>query len=681
MRELRRAYAATRGGVSNTLSIRPLRGLLMTDPLLDGLQRFFGFGEFRPLQREVIEHLRGGEDALVLMPTGGGKSLCYQLPALLGEGLTLVVSPLIALMQDQVRALRANGAAADFLNSTLSSQEAFQVEVRVRRGETRLLYVAPERVNTEGFANLMDAASPELIAIDEAHCISQWGHQFRPDYRQLAQLTSRFAETPVAALTATATDRVAADIVQQLGRPGIRKFRSGYNRPNLTYRVVPKKKAAERLVRLLARDPEASTIVYTLKRVDTESTAERLRDAGIAAKAYHAGLPGPLRQQVQDEFTRDEVAVICATVAFGMGVDKPDVRRVIHLDMPESIETYYQETGRAGRDGDPAECVLFYTPGVWHQRKFFLDQLEDEDERERAFGRLRQMMNYCALSSCRRSVLLRYFGDAAPDGGCGGCDNCLRDGDPTEPRDGDRRVADPRRVVGPNVDTQGRLDAASSDSPLLASRRTSANDGGEDASALFERLRELRRELASAAGQPPYIVASDRSLRAMAEARPRTRAELLAVHGFGPAKVERYGAELLAVFGGLIEDQPPSPPASEPPGEPAPRGGATDQPAGKSWELTLQLWREGCTLLSIAERRMLAPASVLTHLVTAMSEGEPVDLDPELPAPERFDKIAAALEQTDTVSAAHELLRARFSMLEVRLVHVYLASAASGAAG
>ena len=219
----------------------------MTDLLLDGLQRFFGFGEFRPLQREVIEHLRGGEDALVLMPTGGGKSLCYQLPALLGEGLTVVVSPLIALMQDQVRALRANGAAADFLNSTLTSQEAFQVEVRVRRGQTRLLYVAPERVNTDGFANLLDATSPALIAIDEAHCISQWGHQFRPDYRQLAQLTSRFADTPVAALTATATDRVAADIVQQLGRPDMHKFRSGYNRPNLTYRVVPKKRAVERM--------------------------------------------------------------------------------------------------------------------------------------------------------------------------------------------------------------------------------------------------------------------------------------------------------------------------------------------------------------------------------------------------------------------------------------------------
>ena len=450
------------------------------DELLDGLQRNFGFAKFRPLQREVIEHLRSGGDALVLMPTGGGRSRsatscrrCFR------RRLTLVVSPLIALMQDQVRSLQANGAAADYLNSSLSPQEAFQVELSVRRGRTRLPLRragATQHRRIRGAAG--GARPPALIAIDEAHCISQWGHQFRPDYRQLSQLTERFADVPVAALTATATERVAADIVQQLGRPAMNTFRSGYNRPNLTYRVVNKKHSTERLIRLLRRDPEASTIVYSLRRADTETVAERLQAAGINALAYHAGLSSDQRTEAQERFDRDAVPVICATVAFGMGVDKPDVRRVIHLDMPESIETYYQETGRAGRDGDPAECILFYTPGVWYQRKYFIDRLEDDDERERAFQRLRQMMNYCELSSCRRGVLLRYFGDTPPQENCGGCDNCLGDGDPTEAQDGD---APPRQIAGPNIDEPRSAAVRTSNAPSTLSELNEADR------ALFER--------------------------------------------------------------------------------------------------------------------------------------------------------------------------------------------------
>ncbi len=639
----------------------------MNDPLLAGLRQHFGFAEFRPLQREAIEHLQGGGDALVLMPTGGGKSLCYQLPALLSGGLTLVVSPLIALMQDQVRALRSNGAAADVLNSSLTPQEAFQVEARVRRGQTRLLYAAPERLAAEAFRQLLNAAPPTLIAIDEAHCISQWGHQFRPDYRQLAQLTNRFAEVPVAALTATATARVAADIVQQLGRPAMRTFRSGYNRPNLVYRVVPKKDSTERLVRLLQRDPEAAAIVYSLRRADTETTAERLQAAGIAALAYHAGLSSSERTAAQERFDRGEVPVICATVAFGMGVDKPDVRRVIHLDMPESIETYYQETGRAGRDGDPAECLLFYTPGVWYQRKYFLDQIENQQEREQAFQRLRQMMNYCELKTCRRGVLLSYFGDSAPSGGCGGCDNCLRDGDPTEPQAADERhlPAEPERATAA---APGRTEE-----PL-----------SEAEQALFEQLRELRRELAQQEQQPAYIIASDRSLRALVRARPRSPQELLEVHGFGPAKVERYGGQLLAAIGEmqpppgeagqltLTPQRPPPAPAAEPEAD----GEALD--SLESWEITLRLWREGCSALAIAERRMLSPQTVLTHLASAIRSSEQIDLRPELPGGQRLAKIRTALEDSADLSAAHELLDARFSRYELRVVQLYLDAQAGG---
>ena len=630
------------------------------DRLLDGLRAHFGFAEFRPLQREAIEHLLGGGDALVLMPTGGGKSLCYQLPALIDDGLTLIVSPLIALMQDQVRALRANGAPAAFLNSTLSSQEAFRVMMDVRQGETRLLYVAPERLNTDSFIGLLTANPPSLIAIDEAHCISQWGHQFRPDYRQLSQLTERFADVPVAALTATATSRVAADIVQQLRRPGMKTFRSGYNRPNLTYRVVPKRDSKRRLIQYLRQDPQAPTIIYSLRRADTETVAGQLQEAGIDALAYHAGLSAEERAEAQERFDSDEASVICATVAFGMGVDKPDVRRVVHLDMPESIETYYQETGRAGRDGDPAECLLFYTPGVWHQRRYFLDQLEDEDERERAFQRLRQMMNYCELKSCRRGVLLRYFGDDPPEGGCGACDNCLRGEDPTETEE---ESVSARRIVGPNIDRQRA--AAENPTPTLSEMTEEERD-------LFERLREVRRELARAEGQPPYIVSSDRALRALARARPRSKQELLNVHGFGPTKVEQYGAALLAAVSGGAPPEPEQAeqPALAPQQPAAPPQPHSDEVVLESWEQTLKLWREGCSILAIAERRMQAPQTVLAHLQTAIRNGEAVDLSAELPSAGRLNEIRAALAVSENVGEAHERLGNRYSRFELRLVRV-----------
>ena len=635
------------------------------DRLLGGLRTHFGFAEFRPLQRETIEHLLGGGDALVLMPTGGGKSLCYQLPALIGDGLTLVVSPLIALMQDQVRALRANGAPAAYLNSTLSSQEAFRVMMEVRQGETRLLYVAPERLNTDSFVGLLAASPPSLIAIDEAHCISQWGHQFRPDYRQLSQLTERFADVPVAALTATATSRVAADIVQQLRRPEMKTFRSGYNRPNLTYRVVPKRDSKRRLIQYLRRDPQAPTIIYSLRRADTETVAGQLEEAGIDALAYHAGLSAEARAEAQQRFDNDEASVICATVAFGMGVDKPDVRRVIHLDMPESIETYYQETGRAGRDGDPAECLLFYTRGVWHQRSYFLERLEDQDERERGFQRLRQMMNYCELKSCRRGVLLRYFGDDPPEGGCGACDNCLRDDDPTETGE---ESASARRIVGPNIDRQR---AAENPTPSLS-------EMSEDERDLFERLREVRRDLARAEGQPPYIVAPDRALRAVARARPRSEQELLNVHGFGPNKVERYGFDLLAA---VAAASPPEPEQAEQPALAPQQPSApppSDEAVLESWEQTLKLWREGCSILAIAERRMQAPQTVLAHLQTAIRNGEAIDLSAELPSAARLNEIRAALEASENISAAHEQLGNRYSRFELRLVRIDQESRAGG---
>ena len=361
----------------------------MSDPLLTALHQHFGFTQFRPQQREAIEHVRDGCDALVLMPTGGGKSLCYQLPAVFSDGLTVVVSPLIALMQDQVQALRANDLRAAYLNSTLAPSAAAQIERMVANGEIDLLYAAPERVNTPRFGSLLERRPPSLIAIDEAHCISEWGHEFRPDYRELRRLTAQFPDVPVVALTATATPQVQRDIVDQLDRPRMQRFATSFVRPNLHLRVVPKRQAVERLIGRLRQMPGASAIVYCRSRSGAEDTAAKLRNARIPAAHYHAGMTSDDRARVQDQFSSGATPVICATIAFGMGIDQPDIRLVAHLDMPPSMESYYQEIGRAGRDGEPSACLLFYTRGVWAQQQHFLRQVQDEREREPDDGLLR----------------------------------------------------------------------------------------------------------------------------------------------------------------------------------------------------------------------------------------------------------------------------------------------------
>ena len=298
-------------------------------------------------------------------------------------------------MHDQVTALQRAGANAQYLNSTLPPMEAAQVERLVADGSVKLLYVAPERVNTDRFRNLLEQRNPSLIAIDEAHCISEWGHEFRPDYRVLRRLTERFVDVPTVACTATATPQVQRDIIDQLDRPRMQTFITSFMRDNLTLRIVPKRKSVDRLAGRLKQLTDGAAIVYSQSRKSTEETAASLRQHGIKAEYYHAGMTGDDRHRVQDRFLSGETPVICATIAFGMGIDKPDIRLVAHLDMPPSIESYYQETGRAGRDGQPSECLLFYTKGIWHQQMFFINQLTDEAERQQRINRLRTMMNFC----------------------------------------------------------------------------------------------------------------------------------------------------------------------------------------------------------------------------------------------------------------------------------------------
>jgi len=389
------------------------------------LKKYFGYDQFRPLQAEIISHILENNNAFVLMPTGGGKSLCYQLPALKLPGITLVISPLIALMKDQVDALRANGIEAEFINSSLASAEIGQIEKKARSGELKILYVAPERLALDYFQNFLKALEISLIAIDEAHCISEWGHDFRPDYRNLAKLRNLFPAVPVMALTATATDRVREDIVRQLEMQEAKIFISSFNRPNLSYVVRPKKNAFANLVKLLKKYPERSVIVYCFSRKETENIAADLKHEGFKAAAYHAGLENEKRRKTQEKFVRDEVQIIVATIAFGMGIDKPDVRLIVHYSLPKSIEGYYQETGRAGRDGLPSECVLFYSYGDTIKHNFFLRDIQNEAERLSAQKKLAQVVEYAELRTCRRAYLLSYFSEKQVAESCGGCDVCL----------------------------------------------------------------------------------------------------------------------------------------------------------------------------------------------------------------------------------------------------------------
>ena len=413
--------------------------------LLGALKRHFGYHQFRPLQREIIQDALAGRDVFVLMPTGGGKSLCFQLPALTRDGLTIVVSPLISLMKDQVDALQTSGIPATYLNSTVDREEAKARWRGLHRGEYRLLYVAPERLMLDTFLERALNWNIAQFAIDEAHCISEWGHDFRPDYRELKKLRKHLPDVPVMALTATATEQVRADIIKELNLRDPRCYVASFNRPNLTYRVVAKTASYDQLLAFMRSRPNDSGIVYCASRKSTESLARNLNEDGVSTKTYHAGLTTSERTRHQEAFLRDDVRVITATIAFGMGINKPNVRFVVHYDLPKNLESYYQETGRAGRDGLPSECVLLFSPGDVAKQLHFIDE-KSESEARIARAQLRQMVHYAETRECRRATLLKYFGETypiTPDGiggetaplqvSCDGCDNCLQ---PRETFDG-----------------------------------------------------------------------------------------------------------------------------------------------------------------------------------------------------------------------------------------------------
>jgi len=534
-----------------------------TGSIDETLAEVFGYHEFRPHQRETVAHVTGGGDAFVLMPTGGGKSLCFQIPALHRPGTAIVVSPLISLMKDQVDALRANGVAAACLNSSLSAEDASRVVRDLRSGVLDLLYVAPERLMLDGFLSLLRTLPLALFAIDEAHCVSQWGHDFRPEYVQLGELRELFPGVPLVALTATADDQTRDDVRERLHLLDAPVFSAGFDRPNIRYTVVGKRSAPAQLERFVLEHPGDSGIVYCLSRKRVEEVAKRLRTAGVKAAAYHAGLPAEKRTRVQDSFLRDDVHVVVATVAFGMGIDKPDVRFVVHYDMPKNIEGYYQETGRAGRDGLPAEALCMFGLQDAVLCRSLIESGSNPDQVRIELHKLSAMIDFAEATTCRRRVLLGYFGERR-DEDCGNCDVCL---DPPQLYDA---TIDAQKALSAVARTEQRFGAGHVIDVLRGQDTEKVRQWGHDRLSVFGVGSELSRDEWTSVirqlihrGYLRQDIAAYSALKLQSEARGVLRGEVELAFSRPRAKIapestrgkrRKRSIALDAAAGGLVDE-------------------------------------------------------------------------------------------------------------------------------
>ena len=707
----------------------------MDDKALQLLKTIFGYTEFRGSQAAIIQQLIDGKDAVVLMPTGGGKSLCYQIPAIAREGTGIVISPLIALMHDQVSTLRELGVKAAFLNSTLDSAEAADIENQLLAGQLDLLYVAPERMMTPGFLGLLEQSEIALFAIDEAHCVSQWGHDFRPEYIQLSILHERFPQVPRVALTATADRPTRNEIISRLDLSAAQQFVASFDRPNICYRIMQNQgNARDALLRFILNEHEGEAgIVYCLSRNKVEQTAEWLCSRGLTALPYHAGLPAKTRQKHQQRFLMEDGIIIVATIAFGMGIDKPDVRFVAHLNMPKSIEAYYQETGRAGRDGLPADAWMMYGLQDVIKLKQMMDSSDaDEQHKRTEHHKLQSMLGFSELTSCRRQGLLRYFGEELEQA-CGNCDTCQS---PVETwdatvvaqkalsavhRTGQRfgvaylvdilQGKDNERIkrfghdqlsvfgIGSELDSQqwrsvfrqliahgllnvdieghGNLCLTEACRPILRGEQTlmlrketkqaksarkgrkSFNTSKASDNQLWEALRACRKQLAESHNVPPYVIFHDATLVEMVERQPQNREQFSRITGVGESKLEKYAEAFLAVILSHVKQS---------------NTGKSDTIAQ-----SLQLFRNGNSIESIAEQRSLNTSTVYNHLAACIEQGEialhdVVDID-EREISTIQDAILAEDGGSGKLKPVYEALDGMFDYEVLRCVRASMVSA------
>ena len=665
----------------------------------DALKKYFGYDSFRPMQADIIDRLYQKKDCLVLMPTGGGKSVCYQIPAVTMPGTAVVVSPLISLMKDQVEALRANGIRAAFFNSSLSEPEQRQVEDDFFRGELDLLYVSPEKLVSQQFMPLLKRAQVNLFAIDEAHCISSWGHDFRPEYTRMKFLRTEFPDIPIVALTATADRITRKDILGQLNLSAPEVFIASFDRPNLSLEVRPGQKRRQQILQFLKKHPRQPGIIYCLSRKGTETLAEKLQEAGIDAEYYHAGMSADDRSRVQEDFINDNTLVVCATVAFGMGIDKSNVRWVIHYNLPKNIESYYQEIGRAGRDGAAADTLLFYSYNDVSLMEDILKQNES-DQLDIKLAKLDRMRQFAEAVGCRRRILLSYFGEDAQED-CGNCDICRNPPktiDGTEiaqkalsaiyrlrQKAGMSLLIDVLRGSGkkeifergyqhiktygagrdiPYLEWQhyllqllnyGYIEIAHDDHnvvrlmpssqrvlfegeqvPLvrfatLKERQQTEKDKAKTAKVeregvrdeLFEKLRQLRKQLSQERGVPPYIIFNDKTLEEMAATRPMTDEDMKRVSGVGERKLHLYGSYFIDA---IIEHVGP----------------AASKGKGSTYQITHDMYQRGLSVAEIAEKRQLNEGTVYSHLAILYEKGYDIALH-ELVSPSEVDKVLKSL--------------------------------------